>query len=376
MTRPIVFFADAHLADGAWQGRDIRGDAYFSFSQIIDHALKIQAAAVVSAGDLVDRQRNRSAPISFLLQHLARLDAAGIPFLYVQGQHDWDDPPWLAGVRSTVWLDRKIFDLADGTRLYGLDYRHRDELAALLAAIPSPATGDKAIDILVAHQTWAEIADSDEIAQGSAAGLPVGVVVSGDYHQPLSWPGPPVVYSPGSTCLQSIDEPQDKFFLIRKADGAWATKRLRTRAVLGPIPLLAQPDVDDFVKTVDAYVRAAIEDSLPRKMPEELRKPILRVECAAALHAEARPRVEAALGDQAHLFWKPLPEDREESQTEEEAPPIADLREAAVRLLDKEVNANEFPQAHALCNTLLSTSPEAAPATIRRWIDARLQSAS
>ena len=88
----------------------------------MEAAIKQKVSKFVAAGDLFDRQTNRSGPVTFFHRELDKLEEAGIDFYYLQGQHCSDDPPWLAGHRHAVHLHKQVIDL-DYHTAYGLDFQ-------------------------------------------------------------------------------------------------------------------------------------------------------------------------------------------------------------------------------------------------------------
>lgn len=302
-----VLYADSHLADRAWAGRDIEGDAYYSFKQIIDYAIEHNSLAVIGAGDLIDRSINRSRPIAEANWQMERLKKAEIRALYLQGQHELATPPWLSSHTWPEHIDHKMVKLGS-VDFYGLDFTPSPFLQTELAQIPAGA------DVGIFHQVWAENMGSIANPQGSMADVPkVSVVFSGDYHvtketythgkdgQKLR------LISPGSTCLQSVDEDPCKFFYTVDEDFKWSQVQLKTRYKL-EWSINHPNDIDALMQQLDHDLLEVAEDTA--SYDECVRKPILRVHY---LHrfAEHRERIIKAVDQRAHLFWHEIPPEPE-----------------------------------------------------------------
>lgn len=115
-----IVFADAHVADRIWAHRPIQGDAFYSVEQILHLAQDHGCPWVIGCGDLLDSRTNRSRPIQFWSQMLDRFAREAVRFGFLQGNHEYDDPPWLSH-RHATHLHGRTLRLGD-VRLYGLDY--------------------------------------------------------------------------------------------------------------------------------------------------------------------------------------------------------------------------------------------------------------
>jgi len=307
MPKPILSMsADWHLQNRAWTlaaGRDISGDSYYSLKQIVDHAIEHEVQAVVGAGDLIDKTINNSDPIVFLNQQLDRLQKKEIRCLYVQGQHEMQDRPWLSG---HAWPEHMsgLQVTIDTVCMFGLDFHHSPQLQIALNAIP------EGTHLLVAHQVWGEFMGSVAAPQGGMSDVPmVGTVFTGDYHvrkeiETRGKDGQKLrVISPGSTCMQSIDEPWKKFFYVVYDDYTWKKVRLKTRHRVD-WHVSAAADVDNLLQTVDTELTRIADETAG--YDERVRKPIYWVEYPHKL-GEHRGRIVKAIGDRAFIFWKEVP---------------------------------------------------------------------
>ncbi len=292
--KPEFFVAaDLHLsAGGAWRHRGIKGDAEYSFQQIVDACVKRKPRALILLGDLLEaREVEADTPDLhlFLQDQFLRLAKADVPVLYVLGNHDLGID-WPRIHRRTRHVDGTTFwlDGFDDLIFYGLDWTPRGKLAARLKEIPED------VSVLVAHQEWKELINqrSDMIEpEASFADLPghITTVLSGDYHRRrvVSWTRPDGSkvdgYSPGSTSLQTINEDREKSFLAFRQGGGGIVGeevRLDTRRVSRDAEMSSSP------------------------LPEHLRRPILEVTFNVAV-PEAHARLVAACEERTHLFLKP-----------------------------------------------------------------------
>jgi hypothetical protein len=307
-----VFCADTHLADGAWANRPIKGDAYHSFRQIASVAFG-EEIPVIGAGDLLDKHRNVSNPINKLHEQLDWLGAAGLPFYFVQGQHEFSDTPWFSSHAAAKHIHKKTIELGP-FRVYGLDYQPAGELQQELDDIP------KGTDILVAHQVWGDFMGDIASPQGGSHDVPVvSTMFTGDFHEyhEIDTKGKDGqdlhVVSPGSTCMQSISEPSKKYFLILMDDGTFKKHTLCTRPMLDWSLMLNQDDMEFFAENIENELLKLFNEGAENRLPEKVCKPLLRVTYSHRL-TDAKRRVLKLVNDRAHIFWKELPPEKEESQ--------------------------------------------------------------
>jgi hypothetical protein len=308
--RVAIVCADTHLQDRAWVNRAIEGDSYHSFHQIVDLAIKYDVP-IIAAGDLIDKSRNPSGPIVAMVRELERLEQAELRLYYVQGQHEMADVPWLEASSAAVHMhgEGKWFEFGPLTA-QGLDYQPAGQLLEALDGLQPGA------DILVAHQVWGDLMGDIAAPQGGFHDIPdVSTLITGDYHkeyidkmyrgkdgQELN------VLNPGSTCMQSIDEPPEKFVAILRDDGSFRKVQLKTRPVIICDPILQPDDVDWFIENVGTAVEEAADNE---ELPENIRKPIIRVTYSYKL-SDAKRRASKLIGNAAHIFWNERPPLREE----------------------------------------------------------------
>lgn len=290
----FVFAADLHLDDSAWVGRpELGGDAYRALAQIVDYCVQ-QRLPLILGGDIFDKRRPSATAVWHFCRQMDRMQLENLQVFFIQGQHELDrETAWLAAHRRPTPLHKHLVPFC-GLVLYGLDWLPAGQLQAALDEIPASA------NVLVCHQVWSDFMGVGR-TEGSFSDIPrVRYVLTGDYHrheirEVVGKDGQPLtVFSPGSTCLQAIDEPAEKFFFHFTVQD---NGELQQRSV----PLYSRPvsriivrtpaELDDFCQASrEAYVGTAADTRL-----------ILRVTFPDSL-PEAYQRIRAATGDRVHLF--------------------------------------------------------------------------
>lgn len=346
----LLFFADAHLQESAWSTRAVIGDAAFALDQIVTAAIRNKVAAVFGAGDLIDKQRNRAYPIREFFRQLDRLREAGISFYYIQGQHDRDNPTWLSAHSHAQHLHGKTVNV-DGVQIYGMDWQPADKIHEEMAKIP------QGTDILVAHQVWGEFMGGVTTPEANFEDVPVvSTVFTGDLHvnRMFSTTGKSgqsvTVYSPGSTCRQSIDEQPDKYFMFLD-NGVWRTAPLEVRPTLDDVEITDDATLDKYLSNLPTNIEG--HAALYADLPPHMRKPYLRVKYAAELNDAAR-RLETACADKVHLFLKEIPKQKEKLVTAVATSEVDVL--TPISLLSMAVNKNKEPQLFSAVARFLTAS--------------------
>jgi hypothetical protein len=323
--QPIaVGSSDNHLEDRAWQGRpSLEGDAYHAFAFMVDYAIQ-HGLPLLLGGDVIDKQRNESRLARFLVQQLERCEQHNVPVLFIQGQHELQDFPWLKslGDNVAVWLHRNVWSLGGESNhhvVYGIDWTPADKLPEELAAVNPQAT------ILLMHQVcdeWMGSLCATELRWDMIPGH-IQLVIVGDYHgahtrllRKNAEGRDLVVLCPGSTVLQAIDEPAVKQFFVLYDDLSTESIEIPGRPVLAPPPLLEPEHLDEFVTEVRNRCGEAVEQ-VEDTLPGHLCKPILYVKYDRDL-PDAYKRIAAAVGDAAFLFPKELTTRRSSDEPTEE----------------------------------------------------------
>ena len=243
--KPLALVAsDLHLSDKTWKHRKPYGDSYGSWNQIVDAAISQAVNVVILAGDLLDRQNNDSEPITRLNEGINRLGDAGIKVLFIQGQHELQERPWASLSPNAYHLHRNdLFPINDKFVVAGIDYQHKEHLQDELSFVCETSRYEPENTILVMHQVWRDWMGDRALPQGDFDMVDrwfpgLGLLITGDLHEQRieSYGDIKQILSPGSTCMQSIAEPEDKYayFLQEGESGDLQIipHKLNTRPVL------------------------------------------------------------------------------------------------------------------------------------------------
>lgn len=296
-----AWLADPHLRPSVWgKHPDLCGDAYVSFAHVVSYCIQYQVP-LFGLGDLLDSATPDAASVVFLCRQMDRLQQARLPYYYIDGNHDKSPVSW-----PKVHLHATHIDLqqvtVDGVTVFGLDYRPRGVIQQYLADYANINS-----DILATHQAWSDmmtIGSTDAAFADIKAGEKVPTILTGDYHVHGVFTGrladgrPITAYSPGSTCMQKLNEAPDKFFytLWRDDYGAlrWDTVAIPTRPFYA-FNCVTPADLD---RTIVEIQRLPSEYN---HLPPEIRKPILKVDFSDTI-PDALSRLVAAAGDNFFLF--------------------------------------------------------------------------
>lgn len=346
--RPVFLaVADLHLQERAWHGRpSVRGDAIFAFRYIVSYALR-HRLPILAAGDLIDKKKNEAALVSCVRRELSRLSTvASCEFYFVQGQHDWQNPPWFSAI--SPWPTHlaaslgHVFEIPGKEsrviRVGGLDWTPKEDLPGRLAAFENSR-----VDVLVMHQTCREF-------MGGRAELDWGdipearLLIVGDFHKQhtaldrFNRAGlPMLVLSPGSTAMQSIDEPERKSFFVVHDDFSVRSVEIPTRPVIRWPCLETEEELEQFCREFpqrDQEISAAwLGQGYERAGGFTLLPPLLDIPYRSALPG-AYARILAAASPMDRVF--PV-------EVVEPAPAVAE--ESTAETLDPSVALTEFVEA-------------------------------
>lgn len=299
----FVFCADLHLVDGAWASRPaIYGDSYYSFEQIIDYCIE-HKLPMIMGGDILEKKQNLARPIAKLCAGLSRMQIAKVPVYYIQGNHEYDrNAPWLSVHEWPIHMHEARFDI-NGVSVCGFDWLPRGEIQEAFKRVPTT------VDILVTHQVWKDLMGNVGRPECELTDVHhVQTVLAGDFHitktvESTNAQGQPIkMLSPGSTCMQDIGEvPEKSFFVVGRIPTTgqitFAPVTLNTRKFLG----YTVKDQDALDKLCAGEFVRDIQASTPAWLPEEIRKPLVRVKFDKRL-PDAHLRISTAVGELAHLF--------------------------------------------------------------------------
>lgn len=327
-----IVTADNHLRWLPWRSRRaIYGDSLVSFKQIVDLCLVSGPGGtpvkfLVLAGDFWDDPNPDLFTVHFVHTQLDLLREANVRVFFVLGQHDMVVQHSYSAVSELgrfFKLDRiprtllelhpwptyvhgQIFHIG-GFTAYGLDYQTPDKVLASLQQVPP-------VDILVTHQVWKDFIGDGAV---SLADVPAHAhnIISGDYHHTITEDrGGHFFMSPGSTCLQALNEPAEKFVLgLRISSSRLEVEKLLllTRGA-EIVRVNGTENFNDVVAACRSWLTVKQREAV--FLPDATRKPLLRVVVDKALGAAIAQKLLTVLGDQAHVL---IQYDETEDVTEE-----------------------------------------------------------
>lgn len=343
MKNRSLLFSDAHLKR--------RDDEQFALSCIIKAAIKYGVTKVIAAGDLLDRQINRSDPIAYFYKELDKLEEAGIEFWYLQGQHDSDSPPWLSGHRWAKHLHKQTIEL-NGCTVYGLDFQPFGKLQEELNEIPNNC------DMLIAHQCWGDWMGDIAVPQGEFKQIPehIELLYTGDLHQ---WrleeanEKKLLVCSTGATTKQKIDEPDEHFYALFSKQN-FARRILPSRVFIDWPLIVTQEDLTSFMDKIENELLIAYQKAEQLELPEYMSKPLMRVSYSHRIPETVR-RINKVVGDRVLLHWKEVaPASITNSKQKEFVK--SDNAITPLNMLPNSVNEKDNPEVFELCSRLLQAN--------------------
>lgn len=309
-------FGDVHLKDKVYSNRPMYGDSYFVFNAAIDIAIENEVKVVILPGDILDKQSNNSKPIAQLKAGLDKLGDAGIDVVYIQGQHCMADPPWPSVSKNAVHLHRNAYEVA-GYTIVGIDFQAKENLQDELSWVSETLKADPAKTILVMHQVWSPWMPDFTLPQGHlddvARFIPdLGLLVTGDLHE---WKTDRtaeglIALSPGSMCMQSIAEPEDKYVtLLGHCDEYGHDMTVKVRLPTRPFidwPLLGTvSDIEDVIREFDEVFADTQSYCEQNSLPDEMCAPLVRFRYDHSLSGDIH-RLEKLVGGRGHIFWKEI----------------------------------------------------------------------
>lgn len=313
MSKPlVVFIADVHMQEDNASSYVSYEDAAFSLEQAVTWAKDHEVECFYGAGDLTNKPTMRGGTVVRWYEQLDRLYDADIDFVYIQGQHDMNEPNMLSGHAASTHGHRRLL-VVDDLRIYGFDYTPKERIQEELDLIPKEA------DTLVMHQVLGDYMGEFAAPQLSLNEVPGHIkrVVFGDLHKSFldlatNKAGKRMqVASPGSAILCRISEPDQKFFVVLYADGTFKRIPLKTRPVLHSPKLKNQTQLDTYLLTLPGSIEAARIAAAGSGLPERMYTPIVHVQYGRTCD-DAPTRVAESVGGDARLVWTELAEDQDE----------------------------------------------------------------
>jgi len=236
---------------------------------------------------------------------------AGLSVFYIQGQHDYSDPPWPDALCDTVkWVHNQVFEPEPGVKVFALDHmKHGMMKPVLEKELP------KDCHMVMLHQLARQVFPLEGTYDFDAAWLPdhVTTAIMGDYHQPVefAWGKENLGFYTGSMHVQAIDEPKDKSFIlaeqITRKDGLPALSIQRIPLVTRlyfKYPINSEEELDALVRWVNNYDVEA--EALARGILwDAIKCPVVEVPHLTSVK-DVKSRLEEASGNKVHLWFKPF----------------------------------------------------------------------
>ena len=300
MAKPLALVTgDWHIrkVDRAWYRRDtLCGDTQYGINQVCQLAEQHDVANVLLLGDLFDQKLQMSTALQYMRRALDTFQKQARPVYYVQGQHELSRPPILEALHPwPVHAHGHGFPLTkNGPRIHGLDYQKPSDVQAALEATPAD-------DILITHQVWRDFI-GERNADAWLHWSPATYVLSGDFHQTV-WEqrGTQWVMSPGPLCMQSISEPHDKYVFVLNEDMTATRLRINTRGYFEN-RIHTEQELEQFLDTWNRHPARMPQGGVPSALSTNIIRVWYREDVT-----DARMRITARVGIDAHLFLKTIP---------------------------------------------------------------------
>jgi Calcineurin-like phosphoesterase len=300
--KPIaVMTADTHLATRAWAKHPgLTGDSYYGLQQVADYCHQHHLPLFL-AGDVFDKTRPDPATIWQIKQTIDRLNKVSSIY-FIQGQHELDrHMPWLKAIDSATIHMHKIHIKVKGVCFYGLDWTPADTIKTELNNI------DPTVDVFVAHQVWRDFMGS-KIGEAECAfeDIPhAKVLFTGDFHRTVSQLSRNKtdqmmrVISPGTLCMQAIDENPAKWFFVLHDDLSFIQVPLKTRNCFR-INIMNKKELEIFLKgNIEQLITP--QDGVPPDIAKNIAHITYREDIP-----EVYTRITHAIDNKAHLFLVPV----------------------------------------------------------------------
>jgi hypothetical protein len=291
MINLAIFAADLHLCQRTRSSfPNMLGDSYFGLRQLIDLANQYKLPLVL-AGDIFDKAMVDSQTLHVYINELSRLQP-GLHVYAIEGDHELANPKWFTFSDRAVALAGQSVKLDCDVWLRGIDFQRADTLPVKLLEARTVFDTVESLrnTILVTHEGWAEMRGLG-LTEGKFSDISgFTTVVSGDFHVHGCWQGqnaenlPLKVYSPGSTCMQSVSESPDKFALLC----AWSPE---TGISFQQIPLRTRPffqlhiaDTIEIKHALDDLAKI-VENAKTADLPVEIKTPFVQLETQVDLNS-------------------------------------------------------------------------------------------
>lgn len=370
----VLGVSDTHLAETIWANEPIYGDSKFAWFSVIEIAKREGVDTVILAGDVLNKQANMAATIGWLAAGINELVEAGISLKYIQGQHEYQVNPWIAALdrsdKSVEWIHGKTVKMGK-YKVLGCDYTPKAKFQEFLKSEEVAQA-----DFLVCHQVWKEFMGNVGDPQASFDDIPSNIkyMLTGDYHDHILhkhenglW-----VFSPGSTHIREISEPENKEVFVLDMDKypiKVTNVPLPSRRVLNLTTKVHQTFRGIMDKTL-AWLETAEDYAKEHELPELLRKPVIRLKHYPQDN-EIALQFKKEFQDRAHLFFAVMATTTGESELTEDKKSGKQERFHATDLLHRYKGLEEKPKVKDLASQLLSNAGKAeTKQVLSRWLEA------
>jgi len=328
-----VLSADTHNKPYTWSKYPLlRGDAFFSFQQIVSYCIACRLPLIL-AGDILDERRPDAETVGFVTDQMNSMADAKLPVYFIQGQHDMSGRPWLKIGQWPTHVDGKSFEIG-GIKFYGIDFVPKHLLAGRLEQIPDGT------DVVVMHQVWEEFMGRVRSCEGALRDVPkVKMVITGDFHRHDRFKinaadgRDLVIVSPGSTNMRTLDEDPHKYFYVLYDDLSVESVPLKTRHVYRT-RFASEAEVTEALLAVQElgypHAKQYVDTS---GLPSEIQKPIWDVEFYETV-PDVEKRVMLVAGNKFHVFVKCIRPDKQKTDEVIDEEMIGGLRAALIKEYD------------------------------------------
>jgi DNA repair exonuclease SbcCD nuclease subunit len=262
----IAFMADMHLGCQQYGLKERTEDFYKAVDVAFDTIIANDTIkAVIIGGDAFDMAKPPAEAVKRLQSCVSKAIAAGKPVYGIDGNHDMSEGKWLSvcGVIPLTTVPTEIC----GLRVVGIPSCRTPVFYGHITDMVND--GVKA-DILVMHDAVAELSNfkGTELSGESIADAikPIGIktVLMGHIHEPGSKNIKGVVFTyPGSTEMKSMDEPNQKGYIILDKDMNMERVFINTRKVNIKY-IKTSEDIDTYTPELDALNIIFIDSTVPQ----------------------------------------------------------------------------------------------------------------
>lgn len=263
--KPVALIAsDWHVQSTAWKKfPEVRRDAEHSLEQIVDYAVAL-GVPLIAPGDLFDSKFPCSYSVGVVKAQMDRMKKLGV--FYIQGQHEMSNPTWMSLFDGCINIHDSEFKIG-GISFFGYDY-------FLPKSVEDSYSRFKKADVLITHQVWEELLPmngQEFCCSYNLINSRVGYesIVSGDFHSHfIEDIGGSKFVSPGSICLQDLNEPPKKAAWLLCDDMSFTSMPYNTRELIS-VTIVTEDDLKKVVTSI-----GSIKDS---DLPYGIGRPLLKV---------------------------------------------------------------------------------------------------